>query len=79
MSTAQQAADEIIASPEFTSNPAGAVQSLVARAMTEHHKLHRDNARLLTHMALILVDAAASPHVVRGESLDSLAEVYGEP
>lgn len=74
---AQQQAADIADSPEFAMDPAGTINGIVSRAMSNQGWNHTE-AKRLTWVACLLVFAANNPLVVRGDALDRLVGLYGD-
>ena len=70
---------DIVGDPSFLFDPALFVGGIVARAATAHAEGRRDLARAMTHAAVLLVEAAASPYIDGGAVLDGLVAAYGRP
>ena len=79
MSAIREEAAVVAASETFQQDPAAAVQSHVARAMTAYWQNQSTVAKYHAQLALLLVEAAANPSIEVGASLGALRDLYGDP
>jgi hypothetical protein len=76
VTAAQERAASILAEPSFAGDPARWISTATSRAADAHVNYRADDARLWTHVGLLLCEAAGHDP---GLSLSNLRESYGSP